>query len=481
MEALSVLPFYEYYLKEGVMEQEGESQCVLVSMIMTSDSGIDSESDSSSYNSEMEARIPTPPPPPPLPSYLEDTQSTIPIAPPPPPLPGSTTSTNIPIPPTPPPVQFYRGLFSHSAQITLQTEEPTDPNFECEVCYQSGGVRHNLDCCSHGVCKECMQKMIKTNIDEGIIEMSCPFPDCEKYIASDDVKHFLQPYPEYLEKYSKFREARSESTTEKVCPRCALLTHHQVPKRLFGPRESDIKLTCERCSLEWCFKCHAPWHTHQSCREFKNGTKDFRHWMKGRSNKGSANAQKCPSCNIPIQRSSGCDHMTCSKCNTHFCYYCGRKHTSVPGLGGHYDGLSVFGCTKYYQGSEKTREAVRYGYIASKLSAGLAYPALYIAGIGIVAVGAAVVLPVYGGVKLYKRVKKNKRERRRREAAQRRQAAPVPQLRRINSFDSLDSFDSVDSINYPPFPHSRDEDNFRRMFEEDHMRFEIERQEVVLM
>jgi hypothetical protein len=124
---------------------------------------------------------------------------------------------------------------------------------------------------------------------------------------------------------------------------------------------------------------------------------------------------------------------------------------------------------------------VRYGYIASKLSAGLAYPALYIAGIGIVAVGAAVVLPVYGGVKLYKRVKKNKRERRRREAAQRRQAAPVPQLRRINSFDSLDSFDSVDSINYPPFPHSRDEDNFRRMFEEDHMRFEIERQEVVLM
>ena len=143
--------------------------------------------------------------------------------------------------------------------------------------------------------------------------------------------------------------------------------------------------------------------------------------------------------------------MTCSKCNTHFCYYCGRKHTSVPGLGGHYDGISVLGCPKHYRGLDKShaQEAVRYGYIASKLSAGLAYPALYIAGIGIVAVGAAVVLPVYGGVKLYKRVKKNKRERRRREAAaQKPQVVPSPPLHHSDSLDSI-----VDP-DLPPSPQS---------------------------
>ena len=455
MEALSVLPFYEYYLKQGVMDQEGGGQCVLVSMSQGFDSGIDKQHDSSSDGSEMEPRIPSPPPPPPLPSYIEEFQSIIPTPPPPPPiasccrittpppLPGSAIDTHTPILQPPPPIEQnqdqdlsidqHRSV-SDRPEIVILSAKPMPfqsvETVQCAICYQTIHSTHNLKCCSRKVCRECMDQMIKTNIDKGIIKISCPFPDCEKYIASDDVKHLLQPYPKYLEKYSKFREARSESATEKVCPRCALLTHHQVPKRLFGPKESDIKLTCERCSLEWCFKCHAPWHTHQSCREFKSGNKEFRHWMKGRNNKGSANAHKCPSCNIPIQRSSGCTHMTCSKCNTHFCYVCGHKYTYFPGLGDHYSGLSVFGCPRQYRGSEKTREAVRYGYLVSKLSAGLAYPALCIAGIGIVAVGATVVLPVYGGVKLYKQVKKNKRERRRREAA-----AQRPRL--VDEFDDI--------------------------------------------
>ncbi|KAF8465630.1 hypothetical protein DFH94DRAFT_783146, partial [Russula ochroleuca] len=33
----------------------------------------------------------------------------------------------------------------------------------------------------------------------------------------------------------------------------------------------------------------------------------------------------CPSCKTPIQKISGCDHMSCLTlaCNTRFCYICG--------------------------------------------------------------------------------------------------------------------------------------------------------------
>ena len=472
MDVLSVLPFYEHALQDHVVEQE--CQCVLISMIQASDSGIDSESDSISNSDEFQTGIPTPPPPPPLPSHVKynschsdvtpsipippplpplpsyfkntschgDTKTAIPTPPPLPPLPGwHQTLANIPTPPPPPPVQFHLDVFvrSHSIPVGTTPTPMNRPTTDCEICYLPVTTLHKLDCCSHDVCEECIQTMITTNIDEGVIRMSCPFPDCGRNIPVSVVSNILRTEPEYLKKFDRFRNAQLANDTEKVCPNCSLLTHHEVPKRILGHKAADVKITCQGCTFEWCFKCHAPWHKDQTCKEHKKGSKDFKQWLKSRNNKGAANGQKCPSCNIPIQRSTGCDHMTCSKCSTHFCYHCGRKHTSVPGLGGHYDGLSVFGCTKYYDGPQKTREAVRYGYVVSKLSAGFAYPAFYIAGIGIIAVGAAVVLPVYGCYRLHKRAKRTRQQRRRRAAARNNPIPPPPQLQRFDSELSLPS------------------------------------------
>ena len=37
-----------------------------------------------------------------------------------------------------------------------------------------------------------------------------------------------------------------------------------------------------------------------------------------------ANSKQCPNkgCNRRIERSSGCNHMTCAKCSHHFCWMC---------------------------------------------------------------------------------------------------------------------------------------------------------------
>lgn len=37
----------------------------------------------------------------------------------------------------------------------------------------------------------------------------------------------------------------------------------------------------------------------------------------------SATTTKCPSCKVRIQRAGGCPHMTCTRCQKDFCYYCG--------------------------------------------------------------------------------------------------------------------------------------------------------------
>ena len=48
-------------------------------------------------------------------------------------------------------------------------------------------------------------------------------------------------------------------------------------------------------------------------------------------------------------RVSGCDHMTCSRCETEFCYLCGEKFRGLRFLGNHSSRLSIFGCKYRFQ------------------------------------------------------------------------------------------------------------------------------------
>ena len=444
--------------------------------------------------------IPAPPPPPPIPAHLQNIRGVslppagIPKPPPPPPRPRN--SMGIPDPPPPPPLPAYLTdhlpvphvrrptpvpprTFVHFPELddydspdTDDTDWTDDDDYyvegpspaeitpvqeyaECTVCLSVEWAPSALKCCGKKVCKDCMKQMVTTNIDSGIIEMSCPHPGCDGYLSYNDVRVILKTDQAYWEKYVRFCDARSESETEKVCPRCATLTVHKVPRRLFGPREADVKVTCSKCSLEWCFYCHCPWHDGVSCKQHQNGDKEFKQWIKGRNGKGVSNGHHCPSCKIPIQRSTGCDHMTCSECQTHFCYSCGRRHRSIIGFGDHYDGMSVFGCPKYYRGKPGTHEAVRYGYVGAKIASGMAYPPLFVAGVGVLAVCAAVALPIYGGVKLYKRVKHQKQQRRQREARRGHNRPQRARDRRRPIAPDLDAVDEEFVQQYRALPQRR--------------------------
>jgi E3 ubiquitin-protein ligase RNF14 len=91
---------------------------------------------------------------------------------------------------------------------------------------------------------------------------------------------------------------------------------------------ADRLQVCEDCGFAFCKLCSASWHGEfYDCRprsqtmagraqlsKEEEATKDFI----------VQHTTPCPSCAAPVQKSQWCNHITCTQCNSHFCYLCGR-------------------------------------------------------------------------------------------------------------------------------------------------------------
>ena len=315
------------------------------------------------------------------------------------------------------PIKFYVPRVVNSSFNELDRRRPYGTYGTCIICFDTSTLFTTRLCCQNIVCRTCFARMIQTRLDDGLIQFPCPNPDCSEPITRMEAIEYLDA--EGKERLERLRVNAESSGDRKTCPHCSHITEHKLPSRavMLKFREEDVKIECERCRIEWCFKCHAPWHQDITCRAFMLGNRQFQNWTKDRPN-GVANCQKCPTCRIFIQRSSGCDHMTCNRCGTHFCYKCGGRFIEVPGLGDHYQRTSIFGCKYNYLEAEPIkRKTIRGGYFGAKMAMLTGYPVLFVAGVVVFVIVGTVGLPIYGGYRLYK-VKKNanklRRQRRRR-------------------------------------------------------------------
>lgn len=365
---------------------------------------------------------PIAPPPPPLPGYLAN------IIPAPPPLPAYLR--NIPQQPSSLPSSFTQtvrarrysldSLDSYESDYDYDEDEHDDQEIDtlheelltgtCIVCYEErNDFKGGRKCCGELVCKQCMEAIARTNINEGLVFIKCPNPQCENgVLGREEILTLIQGPTK--DKFVRLRLEVEGDGTKKACPNCSHITEHNLPKRYRRYREEKVRISCTQCQHVWCFSCHAPWHEGLTCKQHRRGNVQFKKWTHERSRAGVANCQRCPLCNVFIQRSTGCDHMTCNRCDTHFCYKCGGRFLEFPGLGDHYRRTSILGCKYNYKAnSSSKRFAVRGGYFGAKMAALTGYPILFVAGAVIVVAVGAVALPIYGGYRYYKYRKNLKR------------------------------------------------------------------------
>lgn len=172
--------------------------------------------------------------------------------------------------------------------------------------------------------KLCFDYIKKEKVDDLIISMSQDsiierirqeklefikksFPIAISYVVENSLKSKLLKISKNNSEHIKKMIKRNS----KKCPNSYCVTGYL-----------DSKLECLKCFDKFCEKCE---------QKIKTGTE---HKCKDDDLKTIEILKdiiKCPTCHLPITKSSGCNYMTCASCGTKFDYISGNKTTH----GGH--------------------------------------------------------------------------------------------------------------------------------------------------
>lgn len=199
------------------------------------------------------------------------------------------------------------------------------PRFDCGICMESftDEAIALVDGCNHSCCRDCMRSNIQSKIEERRYPIPCPF--C--VAGSDEAGRSGATIPAWLvetigvsaELFNIFTEMQlAEYSIMIDCRRCS-------QSAFVDRKDYDLAeiITCPmpRCTHSWCKQCNQSIEggSKHSC----DGSAELETLMNQRGWK------HCPGCRTPIERSMGCNHMTCSTpgCNMHFCYRCGAVVT----------------------------------------------------------------------------------------------------------------------------------------------------------
>lgn len=179
--------------------------------------------------------------------------------------------------------------------------------------------------CGHSWCRSCLRHYLKSAAErESLFPLTCHGigKRCGEPIPLFTAREIL--VPEDFE--AIFQSAFSAH----------VLTHpeelHYCPTpdcpQIYRSTPEGISMQCPECLSQICTHCHCEAHEGLTCGEVTEGDGLFREWA------AENNVKQCPKCKMAIEKTEGCNHMTCSMCRTHICWVCMQTFE---------DGLKIYG------------------------------------------------------------------------------------------------------------------------------------------
>jgi len=215
---------------------------------------------------------------------------------------------------------------------------PRQPKPTCNICLFECENPFVLSC-GHTNCRVCLENFLGSKINDGHFEVKCFYLDdhnnkCNCVIDNATIKSIVDR--DMWKKRERWRLRHELGDNAAECPYCEHIEIHRASG--LHHHASNIH-RCSACDRQFC-KVHGKAHpVDVSCAAFE------RHFHSETMKTVSRTCTKCPGCQERIEKNQGCNHMTCTRCRTHFCYICGQELTS-PYMR-HYDMTwrnALFGC-----------------------------------------------------------------------------------------------------------------------------------------
>lgn len=245
--------------------------------------------------------------------------------------------------------------------------------FECGVCLdpKKGVVCHRMVDCGHVFCVQCLQDFYNDAITRGDLStVRCLAPNCAKKRAeaqeaagakrklnvSISPSELLQIPLEHdmVQRYVtlKYKTVLESDKDTIYCPRswcngAARSSKRRKPQglelaeisddngsgsdsegrqreaanRYRGPTR-DLLAICEDCGFAFCSRCFQSWHGEFKYCAPPRDAAELSAEEQASLDYIRLHSTPCPTCAAPAQKTAGCNHMTCNRCDTHFCYLC---------------------------------------------------------------------------------------------------------------------------------------------------------------
>ncbi|KIL59702.1 hypothetical protein M378DRAFT_997146 [Amanita muscaria Koide BX008] len=204
------------------------------------------------------------------------------------------------------------------SRVGIESETRDSGQDACPICFDEVTTPVMLTC-GHFYCTACLRHFLSSAVERKTFPLACSGDEdrCKAPIAIPIIQRYL-----LQQQFDRLVEMAVTTYIEKQPTKFRYCTTPDCPQvyRYEGGGMTTV-LTCPSCFATVCTGCHKEAHEGMTCREREIMTNPKEQERLNEEWALAAGAKRCPSCRVWIQKTEGCNHMTC-QCGVHLCWLC---------------------------------------------------------------------------------------------------------------------------------------------------------------
>ncbi|KAF9036978.1 hypothetical protein BDZ89DRAFT_1130013 [Hymenopellis radicata] len=195
---------------------------------------------------------------------------------------------------------------------------------ECPICFDEVASPCTFRC-GHKHCRSCLKEYLLAAQDSRFFPLTClgNEANCTELIPLAAAKEFLTASELdtlVTAAYSAYIAKRANEFHPCPTPDCPQVYRAGPPGNI---------LQCPACLARICSTCRSEEHEGVECPDGDGQEQAFKEW------KSQHDVKACPGCKVDIERAEGCNHVTCTRCQTHICWVCSATFPRGEGIYDH--------------------------------------------------------------------------------------------------------------------------------------------------